>query len=63
MSALDVVTVLAVLAVCAALTLWLSVRRRVDKQSHTHDPEQREALLKISRDIDRGKYGGQGFFF
>ncbi|AEG43856.1 hypothetical protein [Isoptericola variabilis] len=64
MDVIDVVSLVALLVVCVALSLWLSVRRRVDRTSHTtHDPARREDLLKISRDVDRGKQAGQGFFF
>jgi len=58
-----VVSLVVGLAVLCALSLLLSLRRRVDKLSHTPDSEQRAALLKISGDVDRGKAASQGWLF
>ncbi len=62
MHVLDIITLVVALVLCGLMGYWLSVRRRVDKESaHTHDPDQREAMLKFSGDVDRGKAAGQGF--
>ncbi|WP_076465024.1 hypothetical protein [Actinomyces mediterranea] len=56
--------VLAILAVVGIAIWWhFSLRRRIDKRMHEALPEEREALMSIQRDIDRGKAARQGFFF
>lgn len=56
--------VLAVLVLVGIAIWWhFSLRRRIDKRMHEAPPEEREALMKVQRDIDRGKAARQGFFF
>ena len=56
--------VLAVLVLVGFAIWWhFSLRRRIDKRMHEAPPEEREALMKVQRDIDRGKAARQGFFF
>lgn len=45
--------------------IWwrFSLRRRLDQRMHDAPPEERQALMDIQRDIDRGKAARQGFFF
>lgn len=56
--------VLAVLVLVGFAIWWhFSLRRRIDKRVHEASPEEREALMKVQRYIDRGKAASQGFFF
>lgn len=55
--------IFAVLGLVGVATWWrFSLRRRIDKRMHEAQPEERQALMDIQRDIDRGKAARQGFF-
>ena len=63
MDATDVISLIVAIGGIAALAGWLSARNRLDRRSsRTYDPVQRESLEKISRDIERGRSAGDGFF-
>ena len=57
--------VVIVLIGIVGLGIWwhFSLRRRIDARMHEAQPEERQALMDIQRDIDRGKAARQGFFF
>lgn len=66
MGVVDIIVwcVLGVLGVSGCVLAWrFSLRRRIDARMHEASPEERQALMDVQRDIDRGKAAGQGFFF
>lgn len=56
--------ILAIAALIGVAIWWrFSLRRRLDSRMHDAPPEERQALMDIQRDIDRGRAARQGFFF
>jgi hypothetical protein len=54
----------AVLVIVAVVAVRFDLHHRLDKKGRGGDldPETAEALRQVSRDIDRGRGAGQGFF-
>lgn len=59
-----IITIILIAAFCVTLSIFFSVRRRLDKKSQDEaNPELRQAYQDIRRQIDRGYGAAGGFFF
>ncbi|WP_277010869.1 hypothetical protein [Bifidobacterium aquikefiri] len=64
MSWITIITIVLILAVCIAISIFFSFKRRIDKKSQDDDDtELRQAYQDVRRQIDRGHAASGHFFF